>query len=236
MVFVESVYWGDELATRNITKSFVETQVKSGKVDAVANESLIPAFESTPNVELDTQDEKEIREEAVRQCGEANQVCINAKKAQLRQERLHEKEKIGNSSANTIKGRRLTLNLVDANGKRRTVVVPDGQKIELEGVDGSRMGPGGQIQPPSMERVQGRTLDLITILANAAIQVFGVAMFIVLLRDEFPGVWGIIRSGWASFAIFIIFVGIPLLVIPWAAATIVILYYTYQGFSREVKS
>ena len=104
MVFVESVYWGDELGARNITKSFVATQVKDGKIDTVADERLIPAFESNPEVKLETQDEKEIREEAVRQCGEANQSCLKAKISQLQQERLHEKEKIANSSANIIQG------------------------------------------------------------------------------------------------------------------------------------
>lgn len=236
MVFVESVYWGDELATRNITKSFVDSQVKDGKVNTVADERLIPAFETTTNVELDTQDEKEIREEAVRQCGEANQTCINAKKTQLRQERLHEKEKTANSSANTIKGRRLTVNLVDANGKRRTVVVPDGQKLELEGVDGSRMGPGGQIQTPSIAKVQGRMADLAMTVGITALQVFGIAMFVVLLRDKFPGVWAIIRSSWATFGLFVVFVGIPLIAIPFAAPGLVVAYYLFRGFWEEVKS
>ena len=64
MARIESAYFGDDLATRNITES-LRKRVTGGKLDVTADSTLIPAFEAAPETKLETQDEKKIREQAV---------------------------------------------------------------------------------------------------------------------------------------------------------------------------
>jgi hypothetical protein len=60
-----------------------------------------------------------------------------------------------NTSAAAVKGRRLTVNLIDENGKRRRIIIPDGQKFKLDNisVNDPKKGP---LQAPSMEYFQNQ--------------------------------------------------------------------------------
>ena len=72
MAQIDSAYFGDDTATRNITES-LRKKVAGRKLEVTANSELLPAFDAAPETKLETEDEKKIREEAIRTCGEANQ-------------------------------------------------------------------------------------------------------------------------------------------------------------------
>jgi hypothetical protein len=235
MAQIDSAYFGDDTATRNITDS-LRRKVTARKLDVTANSELIPAFEAAPETKLEVEDEKKIREEAVRTCGEANQQCIESTKTRLRQEKMQEKERVNMSSANTVKGRRLTVNLVDKDGKRRTVIVPDGQKLTLDDVDGGETTMMGGVKMPSMEFITGQFGNLATWFMVGLIQAFGLAAFVMMLRDEAPVFWQqyVLEGGWGS-VIAGVFAGLFLLVIPFGPLGLVVLFYIGKGLYNEFK-
>lgn len=235
MAYIDSAYFGDDTATRNITES-LRKKVSGRKLDVTANSELIPAFEAAPETKLETEDEKKIREDAVRTCGEANQQCIESTKTRLRQEKLQEKERINMSTANTVKGRRLTVNIVDKDGKRKTLIVPDGQTLTLDDVEGGEMTTVAGVRMPSMEFLQTRFADLTTWFMVGLLQAFGLAAFVMMLRDEAPVFWQqyVLNGGWASL-IGGGFAALFLLVIPFGPLGLVVLYYIGKGLYNEFK-
>ena len=235
MAYIDSAYFGDDTATRNITNS-LRKKVSGRTLDITANSALIPAFEAAPEMKLEKEDEKKIREQAVRTCGEADQQCLESTRARLRQEKLQEKERINMSSANIVKGRRLTVNLVDKDGKRRTVVVPDGQQLTLEDVEGGEMAVLGGVKMPSGDFFEKQFGNLGTWFIAGLIQAFGLAAFVMMLRDEAPMFWQkyVLEGGWGS-AIAGAFAGSFLLLIPFGPLGLVVLYYIGKGLYNEFK-
>ena len=68
-----------------------------------------------------------MKDEAQKQCGSANDAnCIELKKQEIARQRLAEKENQKTSTANIVKGRRLTVQIKDG-GKIKTFVIPEGQ-------------------------------------------------------------------------------------------------------------
>lgn len=235
MARIDSAYFGDDVGYRNITDA-LRRKISGGKLDVVANSELIPTFEAAPETTLEVEDEKKIREDAVRSCGEADQTCLEATKARLRQERLKEKERTNMSSANIVKGRRLTVNIVDKDKKRRTLIVPDGQKLLLDDVEGGGVTATGTPMAPSPEQLSETATQLLTWLGIAIIQVFSFAAFVMMVRDEAPVFWqSFIQGGWASVIPGVI-VGIFLLAIPFGPLGAVAFYYLCKGVWNELKS
>lgn len=234
MARIDSAYFGDDTAMRNITET-LRKKVVSRKLDVTANSELVPVFEKASETVLETEDEKKIREEAVRTCGEADQQCLESTKAKLRQEKLMEKERTNMSSANIVKGRRLTLNIVDKDGKRRTLVVPDGQKVTVDDVDGELVSVGG-VPMPSMEFIQGQFSNLTTWFIVGLFQAFGLAAFVMMVRDEAPVFWTqfVLQGGWGS-AIIGTIVGLFLLVLPFGPLGLVVMFYLGKGIYNEFK-
>lgn len=182
-VYLESAYYGDEKAFANITKSLAK-KITAGILDVTSNSELKPTFEAAPETTLDSKDEKKIREQAVKGCGgEADQKCLEAKKLQLSQERLKEKE-LEDLGKGVIKGERLTVNIVD-NGKRRTLITPAGQKFRLENILGDKASDKDAILAlPTPSEFQNRAIALITIVLSTFIYVFGiVAVYAVFMRQ-----------------------------------------------------
>jgi hypothetical protein len=85
---------------------------------------------------------------------------------------LAEKDAQSNSSANVIKGRRLIVNLRDENGRRRQVVVPDGQKFTLNNVS-TNSAVGAAL--PSADTMQKQLFTWTGVAVGAAVYVFSVA-------------------------------------------------------------
>ena len=182
-VYLESAYYGDEKSFANITKSLAK-KVAAGVLDVTSNSQLKPTFESAPETTLDSKDEKKIRDEAVRGCGgEADQKCLEAKKLQLSQERLKEKE-MEDLGKGVIKGERLTVNIVE-NGRRRTLITPSGQKLRLENIVGDKLSDKDAILAlPSPSQFQSRAIALLTVVLTTFIYIFGiVAVYAVFMRE-----------------------------------------------------
>jgi len=67
MATIESAYYGDEKARRNITKSLNGKVVGTG-IDVDVDEKLIPAFEVVDKTELTPDDERKIKDQAMEAC------------------------------------------------------------------------------------------------------------------------------------------------------------------------
>ena len=172
MVYIESAYLGDEKSRRNVTK-VLNNKVEGTALNVDVNEKLIPPFETVDKTELSLEDERKIKDNAKKACGDGvDQSCMTATEARLRQAALTEKEAKSNSSANVIQGRRLTVNIVDDNGVKRQVVVPDGQKFSLTNVSSSGR-PGDTL--PTLSALQQQALIWVGIAVATAVYVFSVA-------------------------------------------------------------
>ena len=172
MATIESAYYGDEKARRNVTKSLNGKVVGTG-IDIDVDEKLIPPFEVVDKTELTKEDERKIKDQASQACGGgADQKCMTATEARLRQTTLTEKETQNNSSANVIKGRRLIVNIRDENGKKRQIVVPDGQKFNMKNIS-TNSAQGAVL--PSVSSIQKQVAIWVGVAVAAAIYVFSVA-------------------------------------------------------------
>ena len=185
MAFIESAFYGDEKSQRNATK-VLSDKVLGATLDLDVNEQLIPPFEVAEKVEITTAEEKRIREQAASRCGGVDQECIRTTEATLRQNALTAKQAQANSSATAIKGRRLTVNIIDENNKRRRIVIPDGQKFKLDNVslNDPKKGP---FQVPSAESIQNRFKLLGSLVLSTLVYVFSVAAtYTLFMRKTGP--------------------------------------------------
>lgn len=157
---------------RNVTKILGDKLVGT-TLDIPVDEKLIPPFVVADKTELAPEDIERIRDQASKSCGGVDQECINATEARLRQEKLAEKERSANTSAGVIKGRRLTVTVVDENGRRRKLVVPDGQKIKLDNV--SITDPRkGKAQLPSFKYFQKQMYIFASVVLATLVYVFSI--------------------------------------------------------------
>lgn len=165
MAKITSAYLGDEVSSQNITQS-LQDQIKDGKINVLVDSKLIPIVKRPEKIEVTKEEKEEARNQAEKQCGNANDNnCIEATKARIQQSKLEQKQNELNSSANLVKGRRLTVNYVDAQGKKQIAVVPEGQYFKL-GEDGKPL----KTQTPQFEMpgLGGSMLELIKILTIIA--------------------------------------------------------------------
>jgi hypothetical protein len=185
MVYLDSAYYGDEKSSRNVTKSLID-RIKNNTLDGVANESLYPAVETTDEVKLTAEDEKNITSDALKKCNAADQKCLEAEKQRLRQERFKEKEREAIDSTPAIKGYRLTMNVINDDGTRKTIVVPSGQKFNVQ-----NMRPR---EEPSISLEDIKTIAWSVIGIGVTVLIY--ALFILIpfkiLKDDgnMPFAWG----------------------------------------------
>jgi hypothetical protein len=172
MAYIESAFYGDEKTQRDTTK-VLHDKVSGTGLDVDVNESMIPPFEVVKKVEITNLEEKKIRDQATKSCGGVDQQCISRTEAQLRQEKLTEKQNEASSAATAIKGRRLTVNIIDENGNRRRIVIPDGQKFKLDNVtvNDPKKGP---LQVPSTEYIQNQMKLIAGIVFSSLAYVFSI--------------------------------------------------------------
>lgn len=180
-VTIESAYYGDERSFANITKSLLG-KITGGVLDVTADAQLKPTFEAAPETRLDTTDEKRIREQAAQACGgDADQACMERTRLKLSEERLREKE-MEDMSKSVIKGDRLTLNVIDENGKRKKLVTPAGQKVRLENIRGDASTKGMTL--PTMDKIQENAIFILTIVVSTFFWVFSiVAVYTLFMRQ-----------------------------------------------------
>lgn len=129
-VTIESAYLGDERGRVNVTSSLQKKASSDGTISVPVDSSLIPILQVGGEITLTNDEVRQAKEKAVEACGGPNDpACIETKKMDFQRQRLEEKELESQSTANVIKGRKLTVT-INENGKRRTVEVPEGQTFE----------------------------------------------------------------------------------------------------------
>lgn len=229
MVFLESAYFGDEKSFRNIT-SAIASKISGGVLDVTADEKLIPVFEVVEKTELTNQDERVIREEAVKQCSEADQACLDSTMSKLRQQKLKEKEKETSNPATTIKGRRLTVVVRDENNKRKTLVVPDGQKFKLDGITSTDPSKTG-FQLPSSSDIEKKAWIIVGIILAAFVYVFGIAAVYTVFMRQYEGTgkdyFRMVAYGTAALSVILPYSGY-FIIFGWFAVQSFIATYTKQ--------
>lgn len=134
-IVINQATWGDESATTDITQSMQE-KAKPGYLDVVADNTLIPALDllsGSKNVTLSDSEKADMKKQAISICGSASDSkCIAFQTNQLESASLQKKVAEQQSSANIITGRRLTLTYTDdQTGQKKTVAIPDGQKVKF---------------------------------------------------------------------------------------------------------
>ena len=175
MAFIESAFWGDEKSTKNVTQVLKE-KVSGNKLSIEkVDDSLIPAFTTTPKGDLTSEDVRRIREKAQKACGGADQDCVKLRTSELTQEALRAKanNEITAGAAEIIKGKRLTVNIRDEKGTLVRKVVPENGKFELDGLSTTDPRKPGQILP-TLDSVQKTFIDFTGVSISTFVWVFGV--------------------------------------------------------------
>ena len=181
---VKQATWGDETSATDITKAMQE-QAKAGYFDVVANTSLVPAISLSPptTVNLTDEDKESAKKWAIEQCGGAqDEKCVNERKATAESTTLQRKMAEQSSTANIVKGRRLTMTVVDDTGREQTVQVPDGQRLKI--------GEAPKMVLPSMSGTVLEVFKIAMIIFGALLYAFSVVVTyrtFVLVGQEYLG-------------------------------------------------
>jgi hypothetical protein len=133
MVFIKQATFGDEASATDITAS-IQKKVTKGYLDIIADSKLLPMITLDSTTATLTDSDKEMaKQQAIQQCGgnAHDQRCIDERTGKIEQSLLQTRVSEQNATDKVIKGRRLTMTLVDDTGKERTVQVPDGQEFKL---------------------------------------------------------------------------------------------------------
>jgi hypothetical protein len=134
-IVINQATWGDESATTDITQS-MQDKARSGYLDLIADNTLVPAVDlltGSKNITLTDSEKADIKTQATEICGSASDdKCIAFQTNQLESSNLQKKVAEQQSSAGIVTGRRLTLTYTDdQTGQKRTVAIPDGQKVKF---------------------------------------------------------------------------------------------------------
>lgn len=213
MAYIESAFYGDEKTSRNITNVLAD-KILGSKIDVEVSEKLLPPFVVTPKVEIEPKEEKKIKDDAVKACGGADQACIERTEARLRQDMLAAKQQANETNEALIKGKRLTVNLIE-NGKRVRKVIPDGNKFIMDNLTTNDPKKGGEKALPSLSQMQGQLFTLGVLVLSTMIYVFSVAATYTLFMPMGP----LVAVPTTAIAIFI----------PYSGYVIMFLYYMFSA-------
>jgi len=169
-IVINSAMWGDEQSSTDVTKS-IQAKASGGYLDTVANNSLVPyvdIFGTNTAVTLSDSDKADIALQAAKVCGSASdQTCMTFQTNQLETAMLQKKISEQQSSANVIKGRRLTVTYTDrTTGIQRTIAIPDGQPVQL--------GKAPVVALPTMPTLSGSLMSGLSIFGY----VIGIALYV----------------------------------------------------------
>ena len=146
-----SAKFGDEYDYTDITESLGK-KFKEGAVDVYVDSKLIPFVDKATNVKkvkLEDDEKQEINDTVAEMCGPNDQTCMEVKREELTKAKLAEKEAAKTSStAQVIKGRRLTVKYRDDSGQEKTMVVPEGQQFQLGNLGKGK--PDGPKEPQEL--------------------------------------------------------------------------------------
>jgi hypothetical protein len=130
-VTIQSAYFGDEVSSRNVTDS-INSRIRGGQTEIPVNSSIIPLLQVGGVITLTDDEKKTIQKQAEEECrGGADQNCVTNMKQTLTRQRLQAKETENvASTANIVKGRRLTVKVKDEKGATSEFVIPEGQDFK----------------------------------------------------------------------------------------------------------
>lgn len=169
-----SATYGDETSNRDITDSLLG-RVSDKKLAVDVNSGLIPLVTTSSKIELSSVEQAEIKQAAEKECGNANDTgCVQNTSQRLSQAKLEDKRLATNDPSNLVKGRRLTVKYIDAQGKTQTTIVPEGQAFKLDNVKGKDVQTKEFKMPSGMDIVWQFTKVFGTI-GMTFLYVFGIA-------------------------------------------------------------
>ena len=146
MVKILKATFGDEYGNTDVMKT-LNDKVKDEAIDIYVDSSIIPLIDRVSGAKstaLDGNEKREVDDLAEQMCGPTDQICLEIKRAELAESIIKKKEATKTSStAQIIKGRRLTVEYQDANGQRRKAVVPEGQQFQV-----GKLGKEQGAEPP----------------------------------------------------------------------------------------
>ena len=205
-ISIESAYLGDEKSRTNVTNS-LRSKITDSGVEVPVDSKLLPMIQVDGTVELNKDELQEAKDKAQTACGGgADATCIEMKTQEFSRQRLAEKENEKTSTANIIKGRRLTVTYKE-DGKTRTVEVPEGQVFKIGGEKG--------VEPTGPTKTIAEKLNL----TGTALEIFKVVAIIV-------------STGLYAFSILITYRSFIQSGYTWQAyaATAVSVLFPYSGF------
>ena len=160
-VTIQSAYFGDEVSSRNVTDA-LNSRITSGQREIPVNSSIIPMLQVGGVVTLTKDDEDKINKDAKEQCnGGADQTCVANVTQTLRRQRLQAKEnETVVSTANIVKGRRLTVKLKNEKGVVSEYVIPEGQAFKPDVAVAQVLGKPAPTQTVSPALPEAPTISL----------------------------------------------------------------------------
>jgi hypothetical protein len=161
MVLIKQATFGDETSATDITQS-LQGKVTNGYLAVVADSKLLPSVTLNTNAAELTQEDKDLAlKQAIEQCNGANdQACLAERSGKFEQSLLQQRVAEQNATDKTVKGRRLTVTVIDDYGKEQTLQIPDGQEFKLG-------------NPPAGAATASTGVSLASIAAQLASVIFG---------------------------------------------------------------
>lgn len=198
MVYIESAFLGDEKTARNVTK-VLQDKIVGTSIKVHVDEKLIPDFESVNKTEIDIVEDKRIRADAVKECGEADTACITRTVDRLRQLKLRTMVDDGKPDPNaSLKGLRLTVNVLDDTGNRKRMVIPAGNDFELDGLSPVDPRKPGEFFPPA-SFIRTKFIEMALVVVTTFLWVFS----IVAVYTLFGRKWGVYAGVGLAFLAFL---------------------------------
>ena len=213
MAYIQSAFYGDEKSNKSITE-ILRDKVVGTTLDLTVNDQLIPPFEVADKVKIDDKEDKKIKDDAAKACGGADQACIDRTVERMRQDALAAKQ--GQVDAAAIKGKRLTVNYIDENGKPVRKVIPEGQKFKMDNIMVTDPKKGAfQVPPASYFQNQLQLLGMLSL--TTLVYVFSVAAtYVLFMRTE----WGFMLAvPLTAIAVFI----------PYSGYVMIFLYFMFES-------
>lgn len=156
MVKVLKASFGDEYGNTDVLKT-LNDKVKDDAIDIYVDSSIIPFIDTisgAKSTKLSDDEKTEVNTLAEQMCGPTDQICLEIKREELAASLLKKKEATKTSStAQIIKGRRLTVEYEDANGERRKAIVPEGQQFQVGKLGKEEAAAPVETETPAWQKI-----------------------------------------------------------------------------------
>jgi hypothetical protein len=222
-VTIESAYMGDERSRVSVLGSLKQKASSDGSISTSVDSSLLPMFQVGGKIELTDQEVKDARDKAIEFCGgESNTQCVDSKAADFQRERRDEKELESQSNSRIVKGRKLTVTVVE-NGNKKTYEVPEGQMFEL-----------GKVKKEEPIKLEKSLIPNITIggMALSIIQYSTIFVLAVLYLYSILATYKTFNSGEYYYTKYVM--TIVSIVIPFSGVVLPVLYFAIRTWIENM--